>query len=179
MSTGPGGQAPRSCGTCSLCCKLLEIASIDKPAGKWCPDCAPPNGCSVYDRRPEECRGFSCGWLEIPGLGEAWKPQRCKIVLFSSDGGSQLTAVVDPAAPDAWRKQPFYDQLKAWSGHRHRSGPDVLVRIGSRVIAILPDRDIDLGEVEGGERVLVERTMTPSGPKHTARVVPAEGSRRS
>ena len=27
---------PRACGACSLCCKLLPIAALDKPHDRWC-----------------------------------------------------------------------------------------------------------------------------------------------
>jgi hypothetical protein len=57
----------RTCGDCSLCCKLLEISAerapeVAKPAGQWCKNCVQP-GCSIYDRRPALCRDFKCMWL--------------------------------------------------------------------------------------------------------------------
>src|SRR4051794_5389247 len=31
----------RQCGDCSLCCKVMEIATLDKPPGSWCWHCKP------------------------------------------------------------------------------------------------------------------------------------------
>ena len=42
----------RACGTCSLCCKVLSVFELAKPAGKWCTHCRPGNGCDVYATRP-------------------------------------------------------------------------------------------------------------------------------
>jgi len=33
-----------------------------------------PGGCTIYDRRPAECRSFYCAWLTAAELGPAWKP---------------------------------------------------------------------------------------------------------
>jgi len=55
----------RSCGSCSLCCKLLSIEGVeDRPGWTWCKHCRPgKGGCSIYDDRPHACRSFVCGWL--------------------------------------------------------------------------------------------------------------------
>lgn len=164
---------PRGCGTCSLCCKLLGIGALDKRAGAWCSKCAPPNGCTIYDTRPTECREFSCAWLDSPTLSEEWKPARSKIVLYAIDGGARLIAHVDPGSPNVWREQPFYDQLKSWSRRGIRSGPSVVVRIDNRLIAILPDRDVDLGRVGAGDGIFIGERMTPAGPRYVAEVVRA------
>jgi hypothetical protein len=39
----------RSCGTCSLCCKLPYVAELNKPINTWCPHARPGHGgCSIY-----------------------------------------------------------------------------------------------------------------------------------
>ena len=104
--------AARSCGTCSLCCKLLGIGELDKRPGTWCSHCKPPHGCGIYETRPGECRDFSCVWLENESLGEEWKPARSKIVLYFIDKGARLIAHVDPGSPNVWRQAPYYERLK-------------------------------------------------------------------
>jgi hypothetical protein len=39
------------------------------------------DGCRIYDSRPEVCRGFFCGWRVLPKLDDAWRPDRCEILL--------------------------------------------------------------------------------------------------
>jgi hypothetical protein len=164
----------RTCGTCSLCCKLLGIGEIDKAPGVWCSKCDPPNGCTIYDSRPAECREFSCIWLETPTLGEEWKPTRSKMVLYWIDNGDRLIVHVNPGSPDAWRKQPYYDQIKSWARRGIRTGPKVVIRIDSRLIAVLPDRDVDLGRAAKGDGIYIGEVMTAKGPRFIARRIPAE-----
>ena len=49
----------RTCGTCTLCCRVLAVVDIGKPAGAPCAHCAEGKGCRIYDSRPQECRLFS------------------------------------------------------------------------------------------------------------------------
>ena len=151
------GNAARSCGTCTLCCKLLRIAELDKPQGVWCAHARPGQGCAIYAERPKECRTFHCGYLVAPELSEEWHPVKSKIVLVAEPGGG-VTAVVDPGRADAWKQEPYYSRLKAWAA-------DVV----QRTIAVLPDRDIDLGIMDSGEKVLVEQISGPRGVSYSAR----------
>lgn len=111
----------RSCGDCSLCCKLLGIAELEKPAGKWCPHCDPGKArCRSYDDRPMTCRTFACGWLVNEQFGEEWFPARCKIVvnLNVDEDPHVMQLYVDAARRDAWKQEPF------------RSGIEQLARNG-------------------------------------------------
>lgn len=166
------------CGTCSLCCKLLGIGALDKQSGVWCAKCDPPNGCTIYQSRPQECRDFSCLWRETASMGEEWKPTRSRIVLYLIDDGARLIAHVNPSTPHAWRQEPYYQQLKAWSRKWVKTGPKVVVRIERRLIVILPDEDVDLGVVDKGEAIFIGEEMTPTGPRSVARKVTVAGNSR-
>lgn len=162
----------RSCGSCSLCCKLLGIAALDKAAGSWCSHCAPPLGCSIYDSRPGECRTFSCVWLESAVLGSEWWPARSKMVLYLIDDGTRLMVHVDPGSPGVWQQSPYHAQLRAWAGRSLRiGGPTVVVRIGERLIAVLPDEDVDLGRVFRGDSVFIGERLVAGRLKVVAEVV--------
>lgn len=141
----------------------MGIATLAKPAGQWCPHCKANQGCAIYEQRPQECRNFICGWLRAPHLDERWKPSVCKFVLAQED---TLKIVVDPARPDAWRKEPYYSQFKAWA----QTGPDqgIMVAIGKRAIVILPDGEVDLGVLGDDERVVTVRSETPFGYRFNA-----------
>lgn len=56
-------QPNRSCGSCTLCCRLVEVKSLSKSRNKTCIHCVPGQGCSVYSQRPKDCQDFSCLWL--------------------------------------------------------------------------------------------------------------------
>jgi hypothetical protein len=152
---------------------LLGIEALGKAPGIQCAHCAPPNGCTIYASRPGECREFSCLWLETPQMPEEWKPTRSRIVLYLIDDGSRMIAHVDPRFPRAWQQQPYYDQLKAWARRWARSGPRVVVRVDTQLIAILPDEDVDLGHPQKGDAIFIGEVPTPAGPKLVAQRVPA------
>jgi len=51
--------------------------------------------------------------------------------------------------PGAWRNAPYLETLRRWSleGTRAKPARIVMVRVGTRGIVILPDREIDVGTV--------------------------------
>jgi hypothetical protein len=134
----------RSCDGCTLCCKVIGIKALEKPMGTWCKHCAPTSGCTIYAERPEECRTFNCGYLLEPALGPEWKPSESRIVLLTEANGKRIIAHVDTQRPDAWKREPYYSTLKRWAANAAPTGGQVMVSIGQRMIAILPDRDVEL-----------------------------------
>jgi hypothetical protein len=126
----------RTCGVCSLCCKLPYVHELNKPIDTWCSHARPGHGgCSIYPDRPLTCRAFVCTWLGSTEIGEEWFPARCKMVLqnhpHESDG---LLVTVDPAFPTAWRREPYYSQLLAQAQCMF-----VEIRVGRRCIGLNAD----------------------------------------
>jgi hypothetical protein len=156
----------RACGTCTLCCKVVGVLEISKPAGVWCPHCMRGKQCAIYDARYASCRSFYCQWMVEKGLGPEWKPERARFALVKTEGGRHLTACVDPGYPSAWRSSPYYENLKQWAVEGARRSPDwhlVDVMIGARRIVILPDRDVDLGSLDADEMIQLESKPTATG----------------
>ena len=145
----------RGCGTCTLCCKVMEIPELQKPRGLWCAHCKVGSGCTVYSERPNVCRDFYCAYLTTPMFGEQWFPGRSKMVANWEYEGERLTIHVDPGRPTAWREQPYYAELKQWAAYAARDLRQVVVRVGDRSIVILPDEDVDLGHVTSEERIVL------------------------
>lgn len=160
----------RQCGECSMCCKLMEIEELGKPIGVWCAYVRKGNGCAIYSERPPSCAAFGCGYLHWPMAGEHWRPSKCKMVLVAEDM-SRMAIHVDPSTPNVWKAQPYYSDLKTWAWHAAQYGfQQLVVVIGRRMIAVLPDRDIDLGIVEKDEVVLTGQLADGS---YTARKLKA------
>jgi hypothetical protein len=146
----------RSCGTCTLCCKAVAVAEIAKPGGVWCQHCVSGKRCTIYHSRYASCRTFYCEWMMQKGLGPEWKPDRAKFVLVNTDASRHLTACVDPGYPSAWRRSPYYEQLRQWAVEGMQRFPDlhmVNAMIGNRCIVILPDRDVDIGILASDEMI--------------------------
>ena len=137
----------RSCGSCTLCCKVMSVIELKKPMNKWCEFCDIGAGCKIYPNRPAECRTFDCLWLNDERFPDEFRPQKSKIVFTSEHRGGRISAYVDAAFPTAWQEKKLYARLKQWSVIQAQKNHQLLVFIGPRAIAILPDRDVDLGDV--------------------------------
>ena len=152
----------KACGTCMMCCKLPLIKELEKPSDRWCRHAVIGKGCGIYDDRPPVCREFHCQWLLDPGLGPEWKPEKAKFILYRDREKEEvLNVAVDPAFPDAWTKPPFHAAIKNWVLEGAERGRLVMVRIGTRWIAVLPDRTVEFRNVED-EFVLI-RERGPTG----------------
>lgn len=153
----------RSCGTCTLCCKLMRIPELDKPRLKWCANCEVGEGCRIYPDRPGSCRAFYCGYLVFPYLDERWFPAKARIVIGFE--ATRLAIHVDPARPAAWRQEPFYSQIRSWVQQGAHSRRQVLVWQGNEVIAPLPDGEQNLGAVRDDQLIITREKPGPDGRK--------------
>jgi hypothetical protein len=154
----PSAAPGRSCGTCSLCCKIMRIDALDKPVGKWCPHVVKGQGCSIYSSRPKECQEFYCLWLLDGALGDEWLPAKSKMVL--APDGNRITAHVDGGWPSAWRSEPYYSQLKQWAWNAVEHGGQVCVSVNGLITVILPTKDVELGKCEPGDNIVVAETKS-------------------
>jgi hypothetical protein len=154
----------RSCDGCTLCCKLLEIAELDKPRGCWCPYCDQKRGCEIYDERPEPCSGFYCGYRRIPHLDDRWKPSRSKLLINYEPALNRIAIHVDPTRPDAWLSEPFYSTIKQWAKTAATEHGTVVVWAGAHVTVVMPDRDCQLGNVRNDQFILPVTRQTAAGP---------------
>ncbi|HKD29844.1 MAG TPA: hypothetical protein VKC66_28525 [Xanthobacteraceae bacterium] len=171
----PNEAGRRICGDCSLCCKLAQVDELDKPAGVWCRHCAPGRGgCTIYETRPNVCRNWACSWIVDSRLGPEWYPLTSKMVLYIENSGDRLGVLVEPGHPNAWRREPYYGQLKHWSREAVEARRQIIVFIKKRAIVILPDKDVDLGDMGPGEQIWVGAQDTPRGRTWNAAKIPAD-----
>ena len=156
--------AGRSCQGCTLCCKLLAIEALQKPRATWCTHCDVKAGCKIHGSHPDECRNFYCGYLTNAALDERWHPTRSKIVLaYDEQHAPRLSVHVDPGRPNTWREEPYYSQIKRWAVAAAASRGQVIVWQGRSTIAVLPDRDKDLGEVRPDQFIVTSAKQGPQG----------------
>jgi hypothetical protein len=143
----------KACGSCGMCCKVLAIQVLNKPGGTWCGSYRKGAGCGVYETRPAPCQGFHCLWLTSEKLGDDWRPDRAGFLMYTDRDGKRLNLVVDPGKPTAWRREPYYQKLKAMS-RRALDGYELVVCIGDRRIVIFPSEDVDLGVVNPDHKLV-------------------------
>lgn len=154
----------RSCKGCTLCCKVLAVSELEKPRATWCTHCDVKSGCKIHGAHPAECKYFHCGYLTNAALDERWAPARSKIVLaYDESHAPRLSIYVDSARPNAWRQEPYYSQIKRWAAAAAAQRAQVIVWQGRSTIAVLPDRDQDLGEVRPDQFIVTSAKQGPHG----------------
>jgi hypothetical protein len=82
--------------------------------------------------------------------------------------GERLIAYVDPGRPDVWKAESFYSQLKLWAIENVSDHRQVVVYVGRRAIVILPNKDVDLGEVGEDEFIMTIGYRGPNGIEYEA-----------
>jgi Fe-S-cluster containining protein len=108
----PTTSRARGCGSCNLCCDILEVTAVAKPVNELCRHWAVGTGCTIYNQRPQMCQSFSCAWLQ-GHLGDEWYPETAGIVVHFSEGA--VNVQVDPACADRWKEEPYFSKLCEWS----------------------------------------------------------------
>jgi hypothetical protein len=141
-----------------MCCKLAPVSALDKPMGKWCTHAVSGRGCAIHDTRPGECRSFHCEWLLNPTLGPEWKPEKAKFVVVGQVNGN-VSVLADSGAPRAWRDERFYPLLKLTAARLFDEGRMLSVHHGKRITIILPEQDLDIGEVPENHNVQLRQTV--------------------
>lgn len=170
----PETSSDKSCGSCTLCCKLLAIAELEKPRDRWCAHCAPGQGCGIYEARPRECTLFECGWKVDARLGPEWRPDRSKF-LMAYDGNARRMVVHVDANADNWRREPFISGLRSVAADVAATGGMVMVMQRNRTLVIQQDREIDLGILGPEDRLAMVVTRDEMGRAiRTPRVVSKE-----
>jgi hypothetical protein len=139
-------MSTRECGSCSLCCKVLDVPAVFKPAGQWCRHFKAGEGCGIHQLRPKSCREFACLWLKDYGLDEAWKPSTCKFVMAEAYDGDAIMVHVDPKQKNAWRAEPYYTALKALAGKVMQDNQLIMIVEPGRRFVLTPETEIDIGD---------------------------------
>jgi len=165
---------PRPCDQCSLCCKVLGVSELQKVANQWCSYFAPGKRCTIYPTRPNECRQFQCGWSKSLEFDLSWRPDRAHFVIDDSRA-NELMIVVDPAYPDAWRKEPYYSRIKYVASREHVPAILVQVRVRGNVLIVFPESEIDLGPNQPGSLIRSGYELRDGKPVPWARFVPKTG----
>jgi hypothetical protein len=131
----------RQCGGCTLCCKLVPVRELGKPAGQRCQHQRHGKGCSIYARRPISCRTWSCRWLVEDDTAELSRPDRSRyaidimpdfVTLQNNETGEEthvpvVQVWVDPFFPDAHEDAT----LRAYMMRRGAEGMATMIRYSS------------------------------------------------
>jgi hypothetical protein len=139
----------RVCGSCSLCCTLVPVPTIDKAAGQRCRHLRYGKRCVIYANRPTACRTWACRWLIDATTAGLSRPDRAHYVIdltpdyirvidketgVDHDKVPVIQIWCDPAYPLAHRDPA----LRAWlAGQAERWHCAALVRYDNRRAFVL------------------------------------------
>lgn len=153
----------RSCGGCTLCCRLVPVPVLRKVAGETCRFARFRTGCTIHARAPAACRQWSCRWLVDPEVARTKirRPDRTRYVIdimpdvvqVQREPGAGFVDLPvlqiwnDPSFPDAHR-DPALRAYLAGLGERERVAS--IVRFEGRAensgLALIPPAMSESGE---------------------------------
>jgi hypothetical protein len=85
------------------------------------------------------------------------------MVVVSELEGTRVAIHVDPGRPEAWRREPYYSEIKRWSELAAREHQQVVVSIGKRAFVVFPNREVDLGVIGPDDRIITRESRSPYG----------------
>ncbi len=154
----------RVCGACTLCCKVYALPELEKAPGVWCGHCAPGKGCAIHASAPGQCRQFYCLWMTDGKMPDEWRPDHARFVLSIFPPNGFIYGQVDPGSPGAWRRQPYYDGLRAMARTLIAERRHVIMFVGGEAILVMPDEAVPLGRMTAEDRFRIEPAFGAKGP---------------
>jgi hypothetical protein len=152
--------AGRECGPCSVCCSVLRVDELAKPAGRDCRHQCGEHGCAIHASRPAVCRGYHCLWLQ-GGLEDDERPDRIGGIVDLEPGGLGVRLGIREIRPGAFDASPA---LRAIAERHREQMPVRVIRHGDPDDPDRPFRVLQAGGLEHrvhGERIEVLRNGEP------------------
>ena len=150
----------RRCGTCSVCCSVLRVDELAKPAGRDCAHQRTEGGCAVHATRPPVCRGYHCLWLQ-GGLEDDERPDRTGGVVDLGSTGLGVRLTIHEVRAGAFEDS---SALRAIADRYREEMPVRVVAAGAVEDPDRPFRVLLAGGVEqriAGERIETHRDGAP------------------
>ncbi len=102
---------------------------------------------------------------------------RSKLVVAFKPDGKEIVVHVDPGVPNAWRAEPYCSEIRSLAGHAAGKAYTIFVQIGRRMIAVFPDREVDLGVVAADEMIAIHEVTGPGTRRREAVKLKADDPR--
>lgn len=137
-------MAQRQCQDCQLCCKIVPVREIAKPANTKCQHQKFGKGCLLHGtaNMPASCRLWDCGWLSGKDTADIARPDRAHYVIdpmpdfatATHNESGKVTTIpliqiwIDPRYPEAHRDTA----LRAYLSRRGDEGFCAIIRTGAK-----------------------------------------------
>lgn len=144
------------CGSCSACCYLMAVPSLNKPACIWCEHASRPHGgCTIYNQpeKPQECDDFMCLWRasQERSIGDRMpyelRPDRSKVMFHDALAVYPVDHDVPVDDQNIMYVHVFPEHPGAWLNPAAKAHIDMVLARGCKVHVIIGPRRIKL---EGG-----------------------------
>ena len=83
--------------------------------------------------------------------------------MFLRMEGDLVAVHVDPSEPTAWRREPFFHELKQFASRAVDCNQQIVVYVKNRVIVIFPNKEVDVGTMNPGDELVVREVVSPTG----------------
>jgi hypothetical protein len=93
-----------------------------------------------------------------------WKPDRARFVLSVYPTNGFIYGQVDPGAPAAWRKAPYFEGLRAMAKALLEQKRHVIMFVGDQATLVMPDETLSLGAMTANDNFRIEPAFGPNGP---------------
>src|SRR3979409_2692648 len=142
----------RTCASCHFCCTHVPVgAPLNKAAGEDCAHLC-SKGCSIYARRPDPCKAWSCTWLIQPDTADMKRPDIAgyaidpmpQMVLIGHKPFPAIQVWVDAERPAVHRATALraylalaadkygYVAIVRWSDGQKQAGREALILIAPK-----------------------------------------------
>ncbi|QQR40202.1 YkgJ family cysteine cluster protein [Devosia rhizoryzae] len=147
----------RNCAGCTACCTFapIRVPELKKPANATCLHCAEGQGCTVYQVRPQVCRGFYCGYFFLEELGPNWHPEQSGVVIRSEAMENDTITILILRFSEFLVSEDFAGMVGAWVDagigvEFERVGPEGHLPAKMRINELLEDAVVarDLREMQ-------------------------------
>ncbi len=108
------------CNGCTLCCYLFNIPNLNKNSNTECYYCN-NIGCSIYNNRPDYCKGFNCAYLQQKNPDIRLRPDKCGVV-FEKINDWLFHGTMDD-------RNQFSDTAKAQISAFNKQGYSVVIKL--------------------------------------------------
>lgn len=100
---------PRSCGSCSACCRWPSVKEIDKPSRVPCEHLSSLRTlrCTIYNECPKACSAYHCTWIRGMGATKD-QPDTCGVLIdrrWCQYGHVLVAKSLTPKAALSWKGQ--------------------------------------------------------------------------
>jgi hypothetical protein len=85
------------------------------------------------------------------------------MVVHYEDHAERLVIHVDATRRDAWKKEPYFSQIKNWARRAAERQGQVVIWQGLDAIVVLPDREKPMGRVRSDQLIITIEKRTPFG----------------